>query len=176
MLNVLTTEAAITIKSLTIYLLLLMVFACSSQQHIQHSTQYSIQDPAQQAEVTIEPKKVELELEQHWQLSYFDEPVFKSKVAVLEAGSKHKPAIILIHGLGHLGMKDWFSVIPALEKNYHVIAIDLPGFGLSSAARGRFLPTNYAHVIASISKQYGNEKAIIMGHSMGGAVALRYTE
>lgn len=145
-------------------MLLLLISACSSQQ----------QD--QQIQAAAEPEQVELLLAKHWQLSYFDEPVFNSKVAVLEAGNKHNPPVILIHGLGQLGMKDWFSVIPTLEKNYHVIAIDLPGFGLSDAAKGRFLPANYARVIATISKQYSNEKAIIIGHSMGGAVALRYTE
>jgi pimeloyl-ACP methyl ester carboxylesterase len=111
-----------------------------------------------------------------WQLSYFKEPVFKSKIAVLEAGNKSKPSIILIHGLGQLGMKDWFDVLPTLEENYHVIALDLPGFGLSINAKGRFHPTNYAQVVAAVSKHYANQKAIIIGHSMGGAVALRYTE
>ncbi len=152
------------LRRLPICMLLLLISACSSQQQ------------EQQIQAAAEPEQVELLLAEHWQLSYFDEPVFNSKVAVLEAGNKHNPPVILIHGLGQLGMKDWFSVIPTLEKNYHVIAIDLPGFGLSAAAKGRFLPTNYARVIATISKQYSNEKAIIIGHSMGGAVALRYTE
>jgi pimeloyl-ACP methyl ester carboxylesterase len=152
------------LRRLPICMLLLLISACSSQQQ------------EQQIQATAEQEQVELLLAEHWQLSYFDEPVFNSKVAVLEAGNKHNPPIILIHGLGQLGMKDWFSVIPTLEKNYHVIAIDLPGFGLSADAKGRFLPTNYARVIATISKQYSNEKAIIIGHSMGGAVALRYTE
>ncbi|CED60641.1 alpha/beta fold hydrolase [Moritella viscosa] len=143
--------------------MLLLISACSSQQQ------------EQKIKISVEPEPVELRLAEHWQLSYFDDLVFNSKVAVLEAGNKHNPPVILIHGLGQIGMKDWFSVIPTLEKNYHVIAIDLPGFGLS-AAKGRFLSTNYAHVIAKISKQYSSEKAIIIGHSMGGAVALRYTE
>jgi len=184
------------LRSLPVALLVLLVSACSSPRNAQQSVQLSVQTPAQQSEqfsvqdsiqypaqypgqpklATIQVEKVEHQIKPHWQLSYFDEPVFNSKVAVLEAGNKQKPPIILIHGLGNLGMKDWFSVIPTLEENHHVIVMDLPGFGLSSAAKGRFLPTNYAHVIAAISKQYSNGKAIIMGHSMGGAVALRYTE
>ena len=134
--------------------MLLLISACSGQQQ------------KQQIKANAEPEQVEFLLADHWQLSYVDEPVFNSKVAVLEAGNKHNPPVILIHGLGQLGMKDWFSVIPILEKNYHVIAIDLPGFGLSAAAKGRFLPTNYAHVIATISEQYSNEKAIVLGHSI----------
>jgi pimeloyl-ACP methyl ester carboxylesterase len=144
-----------------------MISACSSQQQVpQEKTSTELEN--------IEQEKIELE--PHWQLSYFDEPVFNSKVAVLEAGDKNNPPVILIHGLGNLGMKDWFSIIPTLEKKYHVIAMDLPGFGLSSTAKGRFLPTNYAHVVDSIIEQYTDKKVIVMGHSMGGAVALRYTE
>ena len=139
--------------------MLLLISACSSQQQKQQIKTTVESDQ-------VESEQVELQLAEHWQLSYFDEPVFNSKVAVLEAGNKHNPPVILIHGLGQLGMKDWFSVIPILEKNYHVIAIDLPGFGLSAAAKGRFLPTNYAHVIATISEQYSNEKAIVLGHSI----------
>jgi len=111
-----------------------------------------------------------------WQLTYFKEPVFDSEIAILETGDKNKQPIILIHGLGQLGMKDWFNIIPTLEKNYHVIALDLPGFGLSGGAKGRFRPTNYAHVIAAVSRNYTTQKPIVMGHSMGGAVALRYAE
>lgn len=157
-------KSVMMLKKVPIYLLLLLLAACASQQRVQ---------PIQ---VDAEPENVELQLQQHWQLSYFDEPVFNSKVAVLEAGNKNNSAIILIHGVGQLGMKDWFSVIPVLEKKYHVIAMDLPGFGLSAVSKGRFLPTNYARVIAAISQQYSHEKAIVVGHSMGGAVALRYTE
>ncbi|WP_019616341.1 alpha/beta fold hydrolase [Psychromonas ossibalaenae] len=153
------------LRRLSIYLLLLLISACSSQQQKQ---------PIPVA--AAESDQAELQPAEHWQLSYFDEPIFNSKVAVLEAGNKHNPPVILIHGLGQLGMKDWFSVIPTLEKNYHVIALDLPGFGLSADAEGRFLPTNYARVIAAVNRQYNNEKAIIIGHSMGAAVALRYTE
>ena len=157
-----------------LFLLVMLMSACSSQQQVQQ-TQVSINSESIETE-KIEPEEIEYKLEPHWQLSYFDEPVFNSKVAVLEAGDKNKPPFILIHGLGNLGMKDWFSIIPTLEKKYHVIAMDLPGFGLSSAAKGRFLPTNYAHVVDSIIEHYTNKRVIVMGHSMGGAVALRYTE
>lgn len=135
------------------------------------------QPPQESTPVTYtSPNDSELLFEPHWQLSYFDEPVFNSKMAVLETGNIENPTIILIHGLGQLGMKDWFGVIPTLEENYHVIAIDLPGFGLSVGAQGRFSPTNYSRVISAINYKYGHGDAIVIGHSMGGAVALRYTE
>ncbi|SGZ03382.1 Hydrolase, alpha/beta fold family [Moritella viscosa] len=68
--------------------MLLLISACSSQQQ------------EQKIKISVEPEPVELRLAEHWQLSYFDELVFNSKVAVLEAGNKHNPPVILIHGLG----------------------------------------------------------------------------
>jgi len=156
------------LRALSIYILLLLIPACANQEH------------DQQKLAMAELNNIKLQLANNWQLTFFSSPVFNNKVAVLEAGNRNNPPVILIHGLGQLGMQDWFSIIPALEKNYHVIALDLPGFGLSRAPKGRFLPTNYARVIAAIDSQYNSrgikQKAIIIGHSMGGAVALRYTE
>lgn len=114
-------------------------------------------------------------MQKNWALSYVDDPILQSKVAVLTAGDKQNPPIILIHGLGEIGMKSWFSVIPELEKNYFVIALDLPGFGRSVPAQGRFLPTNYAHVVKAVTQQFDIKKATVIGHSLGGAIALRYT-
>lgn len=178
-----------------LYLFLIFISACSSPNPVPQENKYQEEtfqeNQENQAKKAAEPKSKkpassefdtskaetnEFKLAPHWQLSYVDEPVFNSKVAVLETGSSNNPTIVLIHGLGDLGMKDWFGIIPALEENYHVIAMDLPGFGFSSGVSGRFLPTNYAHTVAAIIKQYTNQDVIVIGHSMGGAVALRYTE
>ena len=152
------------LKHYSYIILLLLVSSCSSPQ----KTNF--------ASVVETPTNAELQLINQWQLSSFQEPVFHSQMAILEAGNKNNPPIILIHGLGQLGMKDWFSIIPILEAHYHVIAVDLPGFGLSTNAKGRFSPENYSKVIAAVNRQYIHKKAIVIGHSMGGAVALRYTD
>ncbi|MCW8328838.1 alpha/beta hydrolase [Photobacterium sp. SDRW27] len=119
-------------------------------------------------------KPLPTDMPQHWKFSYFTEPEFDSQVVVLETGFKHKQSILLVHGLGELGMKDWLDVIPFLEQNYHVIAIDLPGFGLSAVPNGRYSPTHYAKVLAAVTQQYAKDPLIVMGHSMGGAVSLRF--
>ncbi len=110
----------------------------------------------------------------NWSYSYFDEPVFDSKIAILQTGIEHKNSILLVHGLGQLAMKDWYSVIPNLAKKYHVIAIDLPGFGYSEKPKGQYSPTNYAKVLAAVTNKYAKGKLTVMGHSMGGAVSLRF--
>ena len=60
------------LRKLPIYMLLLLISACSSQE--------------QKTQAPAEQEQVELLFAEHWQLSYFDEQVFNSKVAVLEAG------------------------------------------------------------------------------------------
>ena len=113
-------------------------------------------------------------LPSHWQYSYYNEPILNSQMVVLETGKQHQQSVLLVHGLGTLAMKDWFSIIPELEKKYHVIAIDLPGFGLSGNPQGRFSPSNYARILNFISFKYAKGRVITIGHSMGGAVALRF--
>lgn len=109
-----------------------------------------------------------------WVYSYFQEPVFNSKMAILQAGLQHQESILLVHGLGQLGMQDWYSVIPFLTTKYHVIAVDLPGFGYSQKPEGRYSPTRYADVINAVSEKYSTGKFTLVGHSMGGAVSLRF--
>jgi pimeloyl-ACP methyl ester carboxylesterase len=109
-----------------------------------------------------------------WVYRYFQEPVFNSKMAILEAGLQHEESILLVHGLGQLGMQDWYSTIPFLASKYHVIAVDLPGFGYSQKPEGRYSPTRYANVIGAVSEKFSKGKFTLMGHSMGGAVSLRF--
>lgn len=91
---------------------------------------------------------------------------------ILEAGDSHKPKLLLVHGLGALAMQDWFGIINKLTQQYHVMAIDLPGFGHSDYPKGRYSPENYAATLASLIKQTDNKPITVVGHSMGGAVSL----
>lgn len=110
----------------------------------------------------------------HWQFSSVKESVFDSKVFVAETGNRSRPTVLLVHGMGQAGLLDWLKVIPALEKRYHVVAIDLPGFGRSEKPEGKYSPTNYARVITQIKPKYSQGPVQVVGHSMGAAVTLRY--
>jgi len=113
-------------------------------------------------------------LPEHWQSELVVEPTFNDEIFVLQSGLQHSQTVLLVHGLGQNGYKDWLKVIPALEKNYHVLTLDLPGFGNSAAPSGRYSPTNYAQVLSWLVDTYAKGKAAVVGHSMGGAVALRF--
>ncbi|MDX1295498.1 MAG: alpha/beta hydrolase [Sulfurimonadaceae bacterium] len=111
---------------------------------------------------------------EHWKSSYTKSPYFDKEVFIVQSGMQHDRTVLLVHGLGHNASKDWLNVIPALEKQFHVIALDLPGFGRSHAENGSFTPGNYARLLHQIRSDYGKEETIIVGHSMGGAITLRY--
>ena len=109
-----------------------------------------------------------------WKTRTVIEPIFDSGLFMVETGKQHKNTIVLVHGLGSLGLRDWKGIIPILEKNFHVIAVDLPGFGNSGRPKGRYSPTNYAKVLHWVIDRYAKDEVYLVGHSMGGAVSLRY--
>ncbi len=131
-------------------------------------------EPQHQQTITVKAT-LPTDLPTRWQLELVTEPVFNAPIFKLEAGRQHQQTILLVHGLGQTGFRDWLGLIPELEQQYHVIALDLPGFGHSAKPEGRYSPTNYAKVLHWLVKKYAKGKAIVIGHSMGGAVALRYS-
>ena len=102
------------------------------------------------------------------------EPVFKGSVCTVQAHRDAKIGVILIHGLGG-STDDWSKTIPALSANFHVVAFDLPGFGKSDKGSQNYSPTRYALLVQYLADHYLQNKAYhVVGHSMGGAIALRY--
>lgn len=109
-----------------------------------------------------------------WQAGYVKEPIFNGRLFVVEAGQQHARTVILVHGLGQNGWRDWRPIMPVLAEQFHVIALDLPGFGYSDKSEGRYSPTQYARLLHWLQEQSGRERVSLVGHSMGGAVALRF--
>ena len=105
---------------------------------------------------------------------YIDEPVFQGQAYIVESGKPDKPLIILVHGLGDWAAETWRQFIPDLSKDFHVVCFDLPGFGRSSKANKLYSPDNYVRFINFISQRYHNRSFILVGHSMGANIALRY--
>ena len=108
-----------------------------------------------------------------WTLDLERDPVFGGDVLVVQAGRADAQPVLLVHGLGQNGFTDWLPVLPELARHYHVIAVDLPGYGYSSAPLGKYSPKNYARVLQQVLARHTRQPAIVVGHSMGGAIALR---
>lgn len=101
------------------------------------------------------------------------EPVFEGKVCFHESNGDASPTVVLVHGLGG-SADDWRAQIPPLAGRYHVLAIDLPGFGHSDGGSKHYTPENYAAVLHHLIQQRARAPVLLVGHSLGGAVALNY--
>lgn len=89
----------------------------------------------------------------------------------LESGPAGAPPLLLIHGFGDNAFT-WDGWTKRLSANYRVIAVDLPGHGLSEApADFPADPTRYADVVDAFLGRLGLAHVAVAGNSLGGAVA-----
>jgi 3-oxoadipate enol-lactonase len=81
--------------------------------------------------------------------------------------------MVLIHGYP-LDHTIWDPVAPLLEKHFDLILPDLRGFGQSGTVPTPYLLADMAADIAALLDFFKIEKAAIVGHSMGGYIALAF--
>lgn len=94
------------------------------------------------------------------------------EVAYVDEGQG--PLIVLVHGLGeHMGY--WSENFgPLVAQGFRVVAVDLPGFGRSSKPRADYSMDQQARWLAAFVSAVAPETpAVVVGHSMGGQIALR---
>ncbi len=90
---------------------------------------------------------------------------------LLEWGSANSRPVLMIHGMR--GHAHWFTPVgPAVGTRFRALALDLRGHGESEHSAASEPPTFVEDVVA-LPEAMGLEKPILMGHSMGGSVALR---
>jgi len=93
------------------------------------------------------------------------------QVHVRRAGSGEP--LVLIHGIGHRHQA-WEPVFDRLCAHHEVIALDLPGFGLSPVPEAG-MPADMAATVAAllpVLAEWGVERPHVAGYSLGGAIAL----
>ena len=85
----------------------------------------------------------------------------------LEWGNRAKPTIVLLHGLrGHA--HSWDDVSLALSPDFHVLALDQRGRGLTDwATDGDYGIDAFVGDLVGFCRALGLERFILMGHSMG---------
>lgn len=84
---------------------------------------------------------------------------------------KGDPAVVLIHGWA-TDANYWSAQIPALEAKYTVVAINLAGHGGSTKSRTDWSMEKYGEDVTTVVQRIPNQQVILVGHSMGGTVAL----
>jgi len=90
-------------------------------------------------------------------------------------GNPTKPPLVMLHG-GRDHCRNWDWAATALRNDWHIIAPDLRGHGDSQwSADGSYTLAGYIYDLAQLIHQQRLAPATIIGHSLGGQIALRYT-
>jgi len=85
------------------------------------------------------------------------------------------PAVVLIHGMYGSLFDYKLSIFDELKRHLRVVAIDMPGHGFSERPRPRMTLGDHAKYLHEALKSLGVKKPVLVGHSWGGALVLRYT-
>jgi hypothetical protein len=91
-----------------------------------------------------------------------------------EAGDPSRPHLLLLHGFPSTS-RMWDRLIPTLAAQYHIIAPDYPGFGLSDAPSADSLVYTFDHIAAVMSqlvRQLGMRRYSIIMSLLGTRVSL----
>lgn len=86
------------------------------------------------------------------------------------------PLFVMLHGWGS-NIDLFAGVIGFVKKGYHVVAMDMPGFGKSDEpAEPMDVDAYVEFVLSFLKKLYPDEKQVIfLGHSMGGRIIIKLT-
>jgi len=89
-----------------------------------------------------------------------------------ETGDEGAPLIVFIHGFPEFWYA-WKDVLPAFAEGWHAVAPDLRGFNLSSKPPDvrAYRAPNLVADIDGLIRGLGHERAVVVGHDWGGAVA-----
>lgn len=104
--------------------------------------------------------------------SYFSQ---RLRLHYVDWGNADAPPLLLVHG-GRDHCRNWDWVAEALRHDYHIIAPDLRGHGDSQwMLGGSYSISEYVYDIAQLVHQTKLTPLTIIGHSLGGAISLRYS-
>jgi pimeloyl-ACP methyl ester carboxylesterase len=97
------------------------------------------------------------------------------KLHYVDWGNPDKPPLLLIHG-GRDHARNWDWVAQALRDDYHIVAPDLRGHGDSQwSIGGSYAMVDYTLDVAQLLSALQLFPITIIGHSLGGSIALQYT-
>jgi 3-oxoadipate enol-lactonase len=95
------------------------------------------------------------------------------QLAYERRGKRGSAPLVLLHGFP-LDHHLWDEVVPLLEGTFDIVVPDLRGFGDSTTVDSPYSMDDYASDIAGLLDRLDIQKAALVGHSMGGYVALAF--
>ena len=100
-------------------------------------------------------------------------PVRGGTIHYVEKGDPAKPTIVMIHGLSGQLQHFTYALMDDLANDHHVIAVDRPGCGYSTRENADLaLLPEQGRMIHEFLVGKGIDQAVLVGHSLGGAVSL----
>ncbi|HEX3415785.1 MAG TPA: acetoin dehydrogenase dihydrolipoyllysine-residue acetyltransferase subunit, partial [Stellaceae bacterium] len=120
---------------------------------------FAVPEPAAEAETdaeTASPRELE---------------VAGLRLRYLALGEGDSVPVLLLHGFG-ADLNTWMFTQPALAEGRQVIALDLPGHGGSSKQLDRADAESLASIVEDALNALGIQRLHLVGHSMGGAIAV----
>lgn len=94
---------------------------------------------------------------------------------VVERGPRNGSPIVLIHCFS-CAINWWDRMLPMLERDHRVIAVDLLGHGGSEKPGSGYNPLNQASLVAEVLERLEVADATVVGHSLGGSVSVALAE
>jgi pimeloyl-ACP methyl ester carboxylesterase len=108
---------------------------------------------------------------------------FRSRTVATAAGALHVydaqgpaglPTIVMLHGLGSAATAFGPLLVRMLPESGRLLAPDLPGHGFSETPSGRLTPDRLFGAMREVLDALVEEPMLLVGSSLGGAIALRY--
>jgi pimeloyl-ACP methyl ester carboxylesterase len=93
-----------------------------------------------------------------------------ARIAYAESGEG--PALVLVHGITE-NHHAWDPILPALDRHWHVVSVDLRGHG-ESDRHEPYGPTVLAADVHAVVEELGLDAPLMVGHSLGGIVVSAY--
>lgn len=80
--------------------------------------------------------------------------------------------VVLLHGWGS-NIKLFANLVDLLSQKYTVVAMDMPGFGMSEEPPSAWCVDDYVQFVVDFLADYDNRKITFLGHSFGGRVIIK---
>ncbi len=97
------------------------------------------------------------------------------QISYIDKGEKSKKAIIFLHGFV-LDKEMWNGFLTPLSKHFRVVAMDLPGHGKTDVFPEMQSIDKIADIVYLVLEELGIKEYFLVGHSMGGYVALSFAK
>lgn len=83
-------------------------------------------------------------------------------------------SVVLVHGLNGSAREDWAGQIALLSRQFHVVTVELPGFDVPIGQASHYTAEHFAGAVQQLVLDMQLSPFVLIGHSMGGVIALRY--